>query len=128
MKLLCANSIKALLGIAVLMHFSPGNVLAQCSQRVEVSNIVTDEQETRLAFKVDVVAQAQQIYNGQLVKIDGTDQVLIRSFSGSGDDSFDFTDLVVNNESFYRVIIEYEGEEQFLCKRRVKDIVITDTK
>ena len=107
------------------MHLS-GDLLAQCNQRIEVSKIVTDEQQTRLDF--DLKVEAQQAYNGQLVRIEGTDQVLIRSFSGSGEASFTFNDLAMNKNSFYRVIIEYEGEEKFLCKRRVKDIVITDTK
>ena len=121
---LCANRIKAILGIVVLMHLSI-DVLAQCNQRIEVSKIVTDEQEGRIDFELKV--EADQIYKGQVVKIEGIDQVVIKSFSGSGHASFAFKALAINEDSFYRVIIEYEGEERFLCKRRVKDI-LTDTK
>ena len=119
------NRLKAIIGILVCMQ-SYGHLQAQCSQKVEVSNVVTDDRKTQASFDVKVIAN--EVYNGQILKIDGTRQSVFKSFSGSGERSFSFEDLAPGNDMFYRVVIEYAREEKFLCKRRVTDIAITDTK
>lgn len=118
------NRTLTFIGILVFTQL-PGNLLAQCSQRIEISNVVADQDRTNGTFDLKVVAKG--LFNGQLVSIEGTHQVLVKSFSGSGEEFFSFAELNPDKEIFYRVIIEFEGEEKFLCKRRVKDIVITDT-
>lgn len=101
------------------------DLLAQCSQRIEISNIVRDDNQSKANFDVKVIAQTT--YSGQLFRIDGTNEVLIRTFSGSGERLFSFQDLKMTEDGFYRLVIEYAGEDKFLCKRRVKDVVVTDT-
>ena len=87
---------------------------------------MADNEKSQVDFDIRVIAD--ESYTGQLFRIEGTLQTEVTSFSGSSERSFTFSDLQSNNEIFYRVIIEYTGEEKFLCRRRVKDILITDTK
>ena len=117
--------LQLLIGI-VALAFAYGDLAAQCKQRIEVSNIVADNEKSQVDFDIRVIAD--ESYTGQLFRIEGTLQTEVTSFSGSSERSFTFSDLQSNNEIFYRVIIEYTGEEKFLCRRRVKDILITDTK
>lgn len=119
------NRLTFAIGVLVFMHLY-GDLTAQCAQKIEVSGVIFDEARTRASVEIRIIAD--EAYEGQLLRIDGTHQTLTRTFSGSGEQSFSFSDLDINNEVFYRVVIEYTGEEKFLCKRRVKDILLTDTK
>lgn len=119
------NRLKSVIGVLVFMHLY-GDLAAQCTQQIEVSGVAFDEARAHATVELRIIAD--EAYKGQILRIEGTSQTLTRSFSGSGKQSFSFSDLDINNEIFYRVVIEYEGEKNFLCKRRVKDILKTDTK
>ena len=120
----CLYRLVAFATLFAVLQFE-ADLLAQCSQRIEISNITVDQKQSSAKFDLKVIAQTT--YHGQLYRIDETNEVLIQSFSGSGERLFSFDNLQFGKDGFYRVVIEYAGEDKFLCKRRVKDIVVTDT-
>ncbi len=74
--------------------------------------------------QVELKVQAQGTFKVQLMEITSVHQKLIESLSGNGTKSFSFTNLLKGN--YYRVVVEFDNEEKFLCKRKVEDIDLTD--
>jgi hypothetical protein len=111
--------------ILIFMHLY-GGLLAQCNDKIKITEVVADQEKATGQFDVTVVAEGS--FKGQLISIEGTNEVIAESFWGTGAKSFTFAELNLSKINFYRVVIEFADEQKFLCKRRVKDIVIPDIK
>jgi hypothetical protein len=120
---LSKNPIITIVLVLISVHLYR-DVLAQCNHRITITNVDADKKKADGQFDLKVVSGGS--FKGQLIRIEGTNESTIGSFSGSGAKSFTFSQLNFSREIFYRVGIEFEGEEKLLCKRQVKDIVITD--
>lgn len=97
---------------------------AQCEQRLYVDKKQMEKSADVGSFKLKVFASVP--YKGQLIQLQGTNQHQIQSFSGSGTKDFSFKDLELGEDGLFRVIVEFEGEESFLCKKKMLDIEFTD--
>lgn len=76
------------------------------------------------AFDLSVMAPGS--YEGQLFQINGTVELVVDSFKGSGNKEFSFKELGLGQEETYRVVVEFDGEDAFLCHRKVLDVDFTN--
>lgn len=97
----------------------PGQVLSQCKQQVSAKAIKVNSDQSG-SFDLSVVASG--VFTGQLVQITGTSESKIELFTGSGTKNFSFKNLRLAQEEIYRVVVEFEDEGAFLCKRKVLEI------
>lgn len=91
-----------------------------CSQKFEIDNIKGSNDKIRFDLKI----QSKDIYSGQLVETVNTNQQVVQTFSGQGDQRHTFKNL---KNSYYRVILEFKNEPKFLCKERVLMVDLTDS-
>lgn len=112
--------------IIVLLILSGGvatKVAAQCTQKIKVSSIHT--KNTTGEFNVSI--QQAGAFSGKLIKVEGTQQRVVQSFSSPGSKDISFTNLNLDAD-FYRVVIDFNAEQKFQCKSKTVDVDFTDRK
>jgi len=107
-----------------ILLWDSGQANAQCQQRLASDNVVIDKSANEGSFELKIIASAN--YNGQLIQLLGPDESLITSFSGSGTKEFNFKNLSLGEDGLFRVIVEFEGEDSFLCKKKMLDVEFTN--
>lgn len=110
--------------LLLIFCFSPGQALSQCPQRLGAKGIKVNKDAQAGSFNLSVIAPGS--YKGQLLQINGTVELVVNSFNGTGNKNFSFKELELSQEEIYRVVVEFDGEEVFLCKRKVLDIDFTN--
>ena len=95
----------------------------QCQHTAKVENIKTSNSSVG-SFKL--VVTGNSAFSGVLLKSNGFTESNIESFTGRGPKSFTFSGLDYSDESFYRISIEFDGEEKFICKKKIVDVVFTN--
>ena len=96
----------------------------QCPQKIKVGTLKTDNEGKG---KIDVNIQNAGPFNGKLVKITGTTQTTVQSFTGVGTKDFSFSSLSLDSD-FYRIVVDFTSESKFLCKSKTIDVDITSRK
>lgn len=114
------RSYSALIIIALLFFISLSyhSASGQCSQKIEVSDLIVDKKDQKGSFRLSVGSGSG--YTGQLVKIDGTSEQTVESFGN--DARHQFSNLDVSRDAIYRIVLLFSGEERFLCRRKVVDV------
>lgn len=120
------KSYSALIITALLsfLLWDSGQAYAQCQQRLSLDNVLIDKSANKGSFELKVIASAN--YSGQLIQLLGPDESLITSFSGNGTKEFDFKNLALGEDGLFRVVVEFEGEDSFLCKKKMLDVEFTN--
>lgn len=118
------KSCSALIITLLLFCLHSGQVLGQCQQKVSAQAVKVNKADKSGSFDLKVMSNGA--FKGQLVQIQGTGETRIESFSGAGKKDFSFSQLGLSQEEIYRVVVEFDGEEVFLCKRKVLDIDFTN--
>lgn len=96
---------------------------AQCTQKIDLHKTKKANVATHGEFDLRIKSNG---YTAQLVQIDGIKESVVKSFNGSGGTATTMLTGLSKNYS-YKVIVEFRGEEEFLCKRKVVFIPVTDS-
>lgn len=110
--------------LLTILLLDPRQANAQCQQRLISDNVLSDKSTNQGSFELKVIASAN--YNGQLIQLLGPNESLITSFSGSGTKEFYFENLSLGEDGLFRVIVEFAGEDSFLCKKKMLDVEFTN--
>ena len=94
----------------------------KCTQKVSllsVKNVVNEG----AVVELEVVSKGA--FRGKVIQSTTSSEEVIKEFVGTGTERVFISDL--NKDLFYRVILEFDGEPNFLCKSKVlPDIFSTD--
>jgi hypothetical protein len=96
---------------------------AQCAQKIDVERTKKADGATLGEFALKIKSDG---FKAELIQIDGINESVIKKFSGSG---LAVTNTLtgLSNRYAYKVVVEFKGEEKFLCKRKVVLIPVTDS-
>ncbi|MEQ8303460.1 MAG: hypothetical protein RIB47_08720 [Cyclobacteriaceae bacterium] len=120
-------SCRALTVIALVSFFyviaSPAS--AQCTNALKSEKWAVSESGIG-SFMLAVKSDGP--FKGELTRISGIQELSVSVFSGSSTDNIKFSDLIVDDDSFYRVTVNFTSEDTFLCKQRVLDVEFINSK
>ncbi len=110
--------------LLILFLMDAQEIKAQCTNGLAlVKKEVNSKAEGNLKIKVN----ANGIFEGRLIELNGDSALSTENFSGKGDDTFSFKQLNSNPEHSYKVEVDFLSEDKFLCKKRVLiDIQFSD--
>lgn len=116
------KSYSALIVIVLSFLFSFGVFpsYGQCVNKLETSKITLDKSGEKGSFGLQVTSNGA--FTGRLIRIDGTKEYVIDSFSGSRNEKFRFKDLPFSADLIYRVNVDFSNETSFLCQKKVLNI------
>jgi hypothetical protein len=93
-----------------------GYASAQCSQKIHFDKIMSSS-TNGTDGKINLKIESSGPYTVQLVELKDTEESVIKSQAGSLSQSMEFDRLRVN--SVYKIIVEFQNEEKFFCKKKV---------
>jgi hypothetical protein len=91
-----------------------------CQQKIDIQNQKKEGSNSSFELKL----KSTDTFSGQLIEIGENGQSVVQTFSGQGDTQQSFKNL---KNSYYRVILEFQNEEKFLCKRKIFTVDLTDS-
>lgn len=97
------------------------NANAQCSQKLELKKVYSRGNVGELVLNVNT----NSAFTASLLEMgDGANKTIVTR-TGTGSQTVDFKNIKAS--SYYKIIVEFEGEEKFLCKTKVfTNIRLTD--
>lgn len=116
------KSCRALVIILLALFFwaDPADALAQCPQRIATKDVKIDKNSGSGSFKLEVNSGSG--YQGEVIQLNGINQSSIETFRGNGSSEFTFSNLELSGEVWYRAVIEFNGEDGILCRKRYIDV------
>lgn len=105
--------------LLIFLSFSFG-VYSQgkCGSSIEVTKLPS-VLEGRNEIRVDV--KTSGAFKCDLIAYSGAEKILIKSESNYGNSKVLFSNL--SSEDYYRIIVVFEDEEQFLCREKIVDTI-----
>ncbi len=96
---------------------------AQCAQTIDLKRTKKADFATHGEFDLKIKSDG---FTARLVQIDGINESIVKNYSGAGGT---VTNVLtgLSNLYAYKVVVEFRGEEKFLCKRKVVLIPVTDS-
>lgn len=98
-------------------------VHAQCTQKIDLQKTKKADGATYGEFDLRIKSNG---FTAELIQIDGINESVVKRFNGSGGTAGNALTGLSKNYA-YKVIVEFRGEEKFLCKRKVVLIPVTDS-
>lgn len=98
------------------------DALAQCSNTVELLRVSPGSSSNTGVIEIRV--KTTKPYQAKLIRLHDATETVITTKQGNGSGTVTFNNLP--SEALYKVSIEFNDEEKFLCRTRaLSDIVLT---